>query len=233
MKSPESDPTTHPDVWGFNANGHQGPLEFVNNTAFGNPRGFDFFDRTDVAHFARNNISYGNTTNVFRLVQNVVDHAFNTWNPGFTAKAADFLSVSPIGMDGPRGPNEELPVVDFMRLAPGSSMIDAGLATGLSYQGSAPDLGAFESTPIPVPVLRVPGIRVAHTAAVNTAAGSTSTLTIRAFTVREGNALVVVVNSEGPANVNYTVTYQIASQSTRPLANNIVTTQANQGAGVF
>jgi len=35
-------------------------------------------------------------------------------------------------------------VLDFLRLAPGSTLIDAGVDVGLPYESAAPDLGAFE-----------------------------------------------------------------------------------------
>jgi hypothetical protein len=38
-----------------------------------------------------------------------------------------------------------LPDVDFLHLASGSDLIDGGVDVGLDFDGSAPDLGAFES----------------------------------------------------------------------------------------
>ena len=63
----------------------------------------------------------------------------NTWNTGGpTVTDADFLSVSSVGMDAPRGPNGELPVTNFLKLAQGSDLINAG--TNIGY---GTDLGAF------------------------------------------------------------------------------------------
>jgi hypothetical protein len=39
--------------------------------------------------------------------------------------------------------------LDFMRLAAGSDLINAGVNVGLPFNGAAPDLGAFESVPEP------------------------------------------------------------------------------------
>jgi hypothetical protein len=36
-------------------------------------------------------------------------------------------------------------VVDYMHLAPGSDLIDAGVDVGLPYEGVLPDLGCFET----------------------------------------------------------------------------------------
>ena len=61
-----------------------------------------------------------------------------------TVNDDDFLSVSPAGVDGPRQPDGSLPELDYLRLVPGSDLIDAGVDVGLPYDGSAPDMGAFE-----------------------------------------------------------------------------------------
>ena len=46
-----------------------------------------------------------------------------------------------------------LPDIDFMRLVAGSHLIDAGVDVGLPYNGSAPDLGYFETAAIVPPSL--------------------------------------------------------------------------------
>jgi hypothetical protein len=45
-----------------------------------------------------------------------------------------------------------LPAIDFLRLAPGSHLIDAGVNVGLPFNGSAPDLGWAETAAV-VPAL--------------------------------------------------------------------------------
>lgn len=135
---------------GFYANHHPGGVDFLNNTAFDNPRGFDLLNDVDVAtwpadHFLRNNISYDNGVNLINDNQSLIDDQFNTWNAGFNASAADFLSLSSLGVDGPRQEDGSLPALEFLHLAGASVLIDAGADVGLPYQGLAPDLGAFES----------------------------------------------------------------------------------------
>src|SRR3954470_8566421 len=53
---------------------------------------------------------------------------------------------------GPRQADGSLPAIDFLKLAPGSHLIDAGVNVGLPYNGLAPDLGWFESG-APAPAL--------------------------------------------------------------------------------
>lgn len=52
----------------------------------------------------------------------------------------------------PRLPDGSLPYLDFLRLAAGSHLIDAGVDVGFPFNGSAPDLGWIESLP-PGPAL--------------------------------------------------------------------------------
>jgi hypothetical protein len=45
----------------------------------------------------------------------------------------------------PRQADGSLPEIEFLHLASGSDLIDAGVDVGLPFNGKAPDLGAFES----------------------------------------------------------------------------------------
>ena len=61
------------------------------------------------------------------------------------------------GLTSARQSDGSLPNIDFLHLAPGSRLIDAGVDVGLPFSGKAPDLGPFEAqtgstTPIPVPI---------------------------------------------------------------------------------
>ena len=49
------------------------------------------------------------------------------------------------GMLGPRKADGSLSDVHFLKLAPGSKMIDKGEDVGIPFTAVAPDLGAFES----------------------------------------------------------------------------------------
>lgn len=69
----------------------------------------------------------------------------NGWMSPFVVTAADFLSLDPSSASAPRQADGSLPDIEFMHLASGSDLIDAGVGLGLPYNGKAPDLGAFES----------------------------------------------------------------------------------------
>ncbi len=131
---------------GFYANYHPDTLVFYNNTAFGNPRNFDMQTVVNpVVHTLRNNLAYGSGQALANVTQSDPDDQFNSWNLDVTVDDADFLSTSPTGADGPRQADGGMPNINFMKLAPGSDLIDAGTDVGLPFNGSAPDLGAFET----------------------------------------------------------------------------------------
>jgi hypothetical protein len=71
--------------------------------------------------------------------------AYNTWNLGVPLSDSQFRSVSTSGWDAPRQADGSLPVLPHLRLAASSALIDKGTTVGLPFNGSAPDLGAFEN----------------------------------------------------------------------------------------
>jgi len=69
----------------------------------------------------------------------------NSWLTPFIVTTADFRSTDPSGATGPRNSDGTLPHIEYMHLAAGSDLIDAGVNTGLPFSGTAPDLGCFET----------------------------------------------------------------------------------------
>jgi hypothetical protein len=131
-------------------------------------------------HILRNNVSYSGTVRID--AGNTASHNSFTGPVGVAglgATAADFVSTidpvttmgnyHPAGTGGDRsgvtipvhatGPavaarlaDGSLPIIDFMRLASTSHLIDLGVDVGLPFNGSAPDLGWLETAAV-VPVL--------------------------------------------------------------------------------
>ena len=121
----------------------------------------------------RNNLAFAGTLTSSTNLGGLIDDQYNSWdsNMGLTVANADFQSVafappascpaaySPggtvcvpptdttsfAGMASARQGDGSLPVLPFLRLAPGSKLIDKGINVGLPYNGSAPDLGCFET----------------------------------------------------------------------------------------
>ena len=103
-------------------------------------------------HTVRNCIAYGNGTyQGYISAVSTVDH--NTFlyngdaNTNYILADADFVTLDPTGIDGVRQSDGSLPALTFLHLATGSDLIDKGIYVGLPYNGTAPDLGAFEYTP--------------------------------------------------------------------------------------
>ena len=131
---------------GFDVNGNLSGVTLYHNTAYlhgGNNFNFDDDGNVDQGvSVLRNNASVGGNAKMDRAV---VDEEANSWSGLVNrASAADFISLDDTGADGPRGPDGSLPELDFLRLAAGSDLIDAGVDVGLAFSGAAPDLGAFE-----------------------------------------------------------------------------------------
>ena len=108
----------------FTSNGGGG-ITFYNNTSWYAGRNGFVIKSYGADNVARNNIAYRGGISVGS--NNVHDH--NSWN--LNIGDPKFRSLDPKSSD-------------FLKLASDSPAIDAGKNVGLSYKGSAPDLGAFE-----------------------------------------------------------------------------------------
>ncbi len=69
----------------------------------------------------------------------------NSWLDPFNVTEDDFVSLIDSQASAPRKSDGSLPDMDFLFLAQGSDLIDAGVDLDIPYFGSAPDLGVFES----------------------------------------------------------------------------------------
>ncbi|MHB9035535.1 MAG: carboxypeptidase regulatory-like domain-containing protein [Armatimonadota bacterium] len=112
--------------WGFESVTGNAPVEFTNNIIYaGTVTGGIYSDNTQFVHSY--NILYGNFT-----------YPYGGYAGG---QGSNNLEVNPLFVDTAGG--------DY-HLQAGSPAIDSGVFVGLSYQGSAPDRGAFESAGTPV-----------------------------------------------------------------------------------
>jgi hypothetical protein len=134
---------------GINQNATYTIMLVRNNTSYGNGSyGYFLFNMGTAANQSNNNISYNNssgngTWNAESTLSNNTFLANGGTNTSFTVNSTDFISIDSTGVSGARIGNEK-PDIDFMRLAAGSDLIDAGIEVGISYEGIAPDLGFFE-----------------------------------------------------------------------------------------
>lgn len=144
---------------GFSQNLHLVANHFYNNTAFrnsgGNFNGTGWNGNNTVeSGVFRNNLSIGSYFSTGGEAGGLLKMENNSWNlAGLKVDSLDFQSLDTLGVSGPRQPDGRLPVLPFLRLAPGSDLIDKGMDLKFPYTGSAPDLGAFEAE-IPTRILR-------------------------------------------------------------------------------
>lgn len=131
---------------GFDQNSHKGGVTIYNCTAWGNGYNFMFEDNPDSGFYN----TFAN--NVAFAAAGTLDHEFssaaillsNSWDLSVTANAADFASLSESLALAARNSDGSLPSNNFAKLVTGSDLINKGVNVGISYLGTAPDLGAFE-----------------------------------------------------------------------------------------
>lgn len=133
---------------GFTDNNNPGNIEVSNNTSYNNAESNFNFREGSTATF-RNNLSFNagssdksNGTDVSN--SNVWwKNNVSTNGGGLVVSSADFISTSPsVGKNSDGSPN----LGNFLALASGSDLINTGVtASGITYTGSAPDIGARES----------------------------------------------------------------------------------------
>jgi hypothetical protein len=141
---------------GFNTNGvYRGfEAEWYNNTSYKNYQGFVIYNTTssdefELSRVLKNNIAYANTGFPITVTTGgVYSHDHNSWDIPLTLTDADFISVDSTGITAPRQADGSLPDNDcynyFLRPSSSSQAIDVGTDVGLDYEGTAPDIGAFE-----------------------------------------------------------------------------------------
>jgi hypothetical protein len=130
---------------GFDENNNTAGQTIYNCTAYRNfGDNYHFKNTVDSGqtHVIKNCISYNGIVAIASGIQ-----AKNSWQ-GFIVTNADFVSLDTSAVKAPRNPDGSLPAIFFLHLAPGSLMIDAGENVGLPFNGKAPDLGAFETSPV-------------------------------------------------------------------------------------
>lgn len=122
---------------GFTYNRNLGSIEVTNCTGYNNAeRNFSFDAGT---HVFKNNLSFQPGSNDKVTGTATAPNAFSGISSAFTINASDFQTLTP-------GPNATPISNGFLNLATGSDAINAGVTTtGITYAGSAPDLGAVES----------------------------------------------------------------------------------------
>jgi hypothetical protein len=130
-------------VKGFDQNNNKGSMTLYNCTAFSNGTNYSIPSALASGKTATltNCVNFTGSNNLGSFVVQTTD----SWQSPFVVTSADFVSIDPAAAYGARNADGSLPNITFMHLAAGSDLIDGGTDVGLPYNGSAPDLGCFET----------------------------------------------------------------------------------------
>ncbi|MDN3594880.1 right-handed parallel beta-helix repeat-containing protein [Zunongwangia endophytica] len=128
---------------GFDHNSNRGTLTLFNCSAYNNGRDYAFGSTNPLEKLIIKNSISLNGTNSFKASS--VEMMNNSWMDGFAVSEDDFESLLVDELTAARQADGSLPEVSFMNLVSGSDLIDAGVEIeSVEFNGTAPDLGAFE-----------------------------------------------------------------------------------------
>ena len=127
---------------GFDHNSNRGEVTLYNCSAYDNGRNYSFSNTNPLEKLTiKNSNVLGDLGSVNATALAVTN---NSWMDGLETTYEDFESIDYSELTGSRKADGSLPDVGFFHLVSGSDLIDKGVDVGLPFNGSAPDLGAFE-----------------------------------------------------------------------------------------
>ncbi len=130
-------------VKGFDQNNNDGIMTVSNCTSYNNGSNYGYSNSTYGTLIIKNCASLSSIgSNSFACKS--VTQSYNSWNSGFSCATADFESLDYTQLLNPRQADGSLPEITLLHLKSGSTMIDKGTNVGFTFNGLAPDLGAFE-----------------------------------------------------------------------------------------
>lgn len=175
---------------GFDQNNNKGSMFFYNCTGFGN-KGYDYSIPATLASGKtaeiKNCVLYNGTKNIASFVI----QSSNSWDSNFTIDQDDFISVDTTGISGARKSDGSLPETGFMHLSDSSDLVNAGINLGYPYIGSAPDLGAFETS------VTVGIKQFSNASSLKVYQNSKNMITVQFYQEKDGDALVALYDLRG------------------------------------
>jgi hypothetical protein len=145
---------------GFDQNDGTCTARFYNCSSINNVvNDWKFGFHTPIAHIFRNNLSLvppgglagHDTSSSSSTDDDAWDASFNSWQLAVTVNSSDFTNLNIAELSSARQPDGSLPVIGCAHLVAGSDLIDKGTNVGLPFNGSFPDLGAFETGSVAPP----------------------------------------------------------------------------------
>ena len=203
---------------GFDQNNNGGTMWLYNNSAYANTVNYGFTTAYG-ANTLQNNISLNSINGDSYKSQTLITNDHNSWNSGFTCAVSDFQSLDTTQILAIRQPDGSLQEGTFMRLVDGSKLIDAGIDVNIGYNGSAPDLGCYESAGeehLPLPEDTIPAVQPegTHAIAFVTLPDATEDQALLNY-LRTNDKLWIVETNAMDASVDYTP-YEIIVLGCKP-----------------
>lgn len=129
---------------GFDQNNNKGDMYFYNCTAYRNV-GNNFSIPSAIAAGKVAEVKNCVAVDGKISLASFVVQANNGWLSPFVTTTADFVSLDVSQALHPRNADGSLPTITLVHLVAGSDLIDGGqVLSGITYNGTKPDLGAFE-----------------------------------------------------------------------------------------
>lgn len=137
-------------VKGFDHNSNRGDVTLYNCAATGNGANISFGSTNPVNKLTiKNTVVVGSTGSLNATTKDISN---NSWDSGVSATAADYVDFTASRfyemLSAPRKADGSLPDLPMWMLVSESDLIDKGVNVGLSFVGSAPDLGPIEYDPL-------------------------------------------------------------------------------------
>jgi pectin methylesterase-like acyl-CoA thioesterase len=176
---------------GFNDNNNGTGLILYNCTAWACGKNFKLQTQ---AHTLKNCVAFDPKSgkNFNADISEKAIQSNNTWIlPNVTADYNDFVSTSVNDAIAPREADGSLPNNGFAKLKSDSDLIDKGVDVGIPYNGTAPDLGAYEysgSNPVvtyPTPTL-TPDTTAANVSSVTVTINNFGTAPVKQYRIDAG-----------------------------------------------
>jgi hypothetical protein len=127
---------------GFDHNSNRGSVTLLNCAAHNNGSNINFSSTNIAASLKIKNTASVGTLGGLNATS--TDITNNSWQNGHAASSADYVSIDTSLLKAARKSDGSLPDVNYFKLLSGSDLRNAGVTVGLSYSGSAPDIGPFE-----------------------------------------------------------------------------------------
>ena len=138
-------------TWGIDQNNNAAGQTVDQNTVWNNGSGAINLNHLSTggplksSHILRNNAAIG-TVSIGSTATYPSIQMSNTWQVLSSVSTNDFLNTDYTWAMAPRRDDGGLPETPFLRPVPTGRLVDKGMNIGSPFVGSAPDLGAYETT---------------------------------------------------------------------------------------